>query len=53
MDKETLFQEISHALVEFEVEKVAELAEEALKQNISAYETITEGLVPGIIPISE
>ncbi|SPF34459.1 Dimethylamine corrinoid protein 2 [Candidatus Desulfosporosinus infrequens] len=48
MDKETLLREISHALVEFEVEKVAGLAEEALKQNISAYETITEGLVPGM-----
>ena len=37
MDKATLFQEISHALVEFEVEKVAEHAEETLQQNIPAY----------------
>lgn len=52
MDKEQLFQEISGALVEMEVEKVAELAEETLKQNIPAYETITGGLVPGMNEVS-
>ncbi|MDR3601071.1 MAG: hypothetical protein P4L49_11425 [Desulfosporosinus sp.] len=40
MDKSSLFQEISHALVEFEVEQVATLAEETLRQNIPAYEKI-------------
>lgn len=53
MNKETLFREMSHALVEFEVQKVAELAENALKQNIPAYETITEGLIPGMNEVSK
>jgi dimethylamine corrinoid protein len=48
MDKEKLFQEISSSLVEMEVEKVADLAQETLKQEIPAYETITRGLVPGM-----
>ncbi|MDQ7097184.1 corrinoid protein [Desulfosporosinus sp. PR] len=48
MNKATLFQDIAQALVEFETEKVAELAEETLQQNIPAYETITEGLVTGM-----
>jgi dimethylamine corrinoid protein len=52
MDKETLFREISQALVDFEVEKVAELAKETLQQNIPAYETITEGLVTGMKEVS-
>ncbi|KUO72829.1 MAG: cobalamin-binding protein [Desulfosporosinus sp. BRH_c37] len=53
VNKETLFREMSHALVEFEVQKVAELAENALKQNIPAYETITEGLIPGMNEVSK
>ena len=52
MDKEKLFQEISHALVEMEVEKVAELTEETIKKNIPAYETITDALVPGMNEVS-
>lgn len=52
MEKETLFQSISQALVEFETEKVAELAAETLQQNIPAYETITEGLIPGMNEVS-
>lgn len=53
MEKEKLFEEMSSALVEMEVERVAELAEETLKQNIPAYETITEGLIPGMDEVSK
>jgi dimethylamine corrinoid protein len=48
MEKEKLFQSIATALVEMEVEKVAELAQETVKQEIPAFETITGGLVPGM-----
>jgi dimethylamine corrinoid protein len=48
MEKEKLFQEISNALVEMDVERVAELAQETVKQEIPAFETITGGLVPGM-----
>jgi dimethylamine corrinoid protein len=48
MEKEKLFQSIATALVEMEVEKVAALAQETIKQEIPAFETITGGLVPGM-----
>jgi dimethylamine corrinoid protein len=52
VNKETLFEQISHSLVEFEVEKVAELAEDTLQHNIPAYETITGGLITGMKEVS-
>jgi dimethylamine corrinoid protein len=48
MEREKLFQEISNALVGMEVERVAELVQETIKQEIPAFETITNGLVPGM-----
>lgn len=48
MDKEKLFKEIGSALVDMEINRVAELAQETLNLGIPAYETITEGLVPGM-----
>jgi len=52
MDKESLFKEISNAVVEMEEQKVIELCKECLEQNIDAYETITDALVPGMDRVS-
>lgn len=52
MNKESLFKEISNAVVEMEEQKVIELCKECLEQNIDAYETITDALVPGMDRVS-
>jgi dimethylamine corrinoid protein len=52
MNKESLFKEISNAVVEMEEQKVVELCKESLEQNIDAYETITDALVPGMDRVS-
>ena len=52
MDKKQLFIEMKEALVEMEAEKVEQLAQESLTLNVSAYETITKGLVPGMDEVS-
>lgn len=48
MEKGVLFEEITRNLVEMQEEKVVELCKKSLELNISAYETITNGLVPGM-----
>ena len=48
MKKETLFKEISEAVVEMEDELVVELCKKSLDLSIPAEETITEGLVAGM-----
>lgn len=48
MKKEILFEEIKAVLVEMEDDKVVELCEKSLELNIPAYETITQGLIPGM-----
>lgn len=48
MEKEILFKNIRDAVVEMEEEKVAELCNKSLEENISAYETITYGLIVGM-----
>lgn len=52
MNKESLFKEISNAVVEMEEQKAIELCKECLGQNIDAYETITDALVPGMDRVS-
>lgn len=52
MEKELLFREISSSLVEMEEDKVVELCEKAIEENIEAYETITGALVPGMDEVS-
>lgn len=52
MSKQEIFIDIKRNLIEMEEEKVVELCEETLKQNISAYETITEALIPGMDEVS-
>ncbi|MCH5138756.1 corrinoid protein [Clostridiaceae bacterium UIB06] len=52
MNKESLFKEISNAVVEMEEQKAIELCKECLEQNIDAYETITDALVPGMDRVS-
>lgn len=52
MNKELLFKEISNAVVEMEEQKAIELCKECLEQNIDAYETITDALVPGMDRVS-
>ncbi|MDF2547752.1 MAG: mtbC [Anaerosolibacter sp.] len=52
MNKETILKEIRESLVEMEEEKVVELCEKTLELNIPAYETITEGLIPGMDEVS-
>lgn len=48
MEKEQLFREIGSTLVEMEIERTAELAQQTLDLNIPAYETITKALIPGM-----
>lgn len=52
MEKKLLFKEISSLLVEMEEEKVVELCKETIEENIEAYETITNALVPGMDEVS-
>ncbi|HWR62693.1 MAG TPA: corrinoid protein [Clostridia bacterium] len=52
MDKDSLFKDISDALVEMEEETVVEICEKTLEENIPAYETITGALVPGMDRVS-
>ncbi|MBB6218549.1 dimethylamine corrinoid protein [Anaerosolibacter carboniphilus] len=52
MNKETILKEIRESLVEMEEEKVVELCEKTLELNIPAYETITNGLIPGMDEVS-
>lgn len=53
MNKQEIFITIKNSLVEMEEEKVVELCEETLKQDIPAYETITEALIPGMDEVSK
>lgn len=48
MDKAALFNDILNALVDMEDEKVVELCNKSLELGISAYETITQGLIKGM-----
>lgn len=48
MGKEELFKAICDAVVNMDEDKVMELCTESLKQNITAYETITNGLIKGM-----
>lgn len=52
MEKETLFGQISDALVEMEEDTVARLCEKTLELGIPAYETITGALIPGMDRVS-
>ena len=53
MNKETLFKQISHSLIEMEEDKVVELCQKTLDEKIPAYETITEALIPGMDEVSK
>ena len=53
MEKHEIFLNIRRNIVEMEEEKVVELCEETLKQNISAYETISEAIIPGMNEVSK
>lgn len=53
MDKESLFQEISEAVVEMEDELVEELCNRSLELSIPAEETITKGLVDGMDKVGQ
>lgn len=48
MKKEQLLTEMKKAIVEMEEERAVKLAEKSLELDIPAYETITEGLIPGM-----
>lgn len=48
MKKEQLLMEMKKAIVEMEEERAVKLAEKSLVLDIPAYETITEGLIPGM-----
>lgn len=48
MEKEELFKTICDAVVNMDEDKVMELCTESLNENISAYETITNGLINGM-----
>lgn len=48
MGKEELFKAICDAVVNMDEDKVMELCTESLKQKITAYETITNGLIKGM-----
>lgn len=48
MDKDKFFTEISNAVVDMEEEEVRDLCKKALEENITAYETITKGLIAGM-----
>ncbi len=53
MNKETLFKNISDALVDMEEETVVEICEKTLAEGIPAYETITGALIPGMDRVSK
>ncbi|MFD3157821.1 corrinoid protein [Haloimpatiens sp. FM7330] len=48
MEKEVLFENISKSVIEMEEDEVAELCKKSLEMNISAYETIKNGLIAGM-----
>lgn len=48
LGNEQLFSEIGQALIDMETDKVVELAKESIELEIPAYETITQGLIPGM-----
>jgi dimethylamine corrinoid protein len=53
VEKETLFKNISDALVEMEEETVVEICEKTLAEGIPAYETITGALILGMDRVSK
>lgn len=53
MDKNEIFLNIKRNLVEMEEEKVVELCQETLRQNLAAYDTITQALIPGMDEVSK
>lgn len=53
MNNDKLFRDISEALIDMDDDGVEELCNESLKLSISAEETITEGLLVGMIKVGE
>ena len=53
MDKDAILQGLKDAVIEMDEERARELAEAALAQGMDAYDTITNGLAPGMAVVSE
>ena len=51
--KEELYKEICDAVVAFEEEKVAELAQKSLEQGCDPLQTILEGLSAGMVVVGD